>query len=87
MEATEQLQIWTGVNSCETPQALSRIIISLGDEQGQIQGRMKKFDAEKMAGYVSGVVKGEISPNALTREYGIRQQALYLKWYGKHGED
>jgi hypothetical protein len=86
MEATEELQIWIGVNSCETPQALSEIIISLADDQGKIQGRNKKFNAEEMSEYVIGVVLGDIQPSVLTREYGIRQQALYLREYKKYGE-
>jgi len=86
MEATEELQIWIGVNSCETPQALSEIIISLANDQGEIQGRKKKFNAEEMSEYVIGVVLGDIQPSVLTREYGIRQQALYLREYKKYGE-
>lgn len=46
-----------------------------------IQGRTKIFDANKMKSYVKLVVYKNYSPNLLTREFGIRQQALYLTYY------
>ena len=48
-----------------------------------IQGRTRKFSAGKMAGYVASVVKEQVPANLLTREFGIRQQALYLAYYNK----
>lgn len=84
MEGLNEVEIWVRVNLCESPAELSETILSLADENGKIQGRKKKFDAEKMASYVEEVVKGETPPSVLTREYGIRQQALYLKEYGKY---
>jgi hypothetical protein len=67
------------VNQSETAEELSNVLISLADENGEIQGRRKKFKAAKMASFVEGVVKGELPPNLLTREYGIRQQAIYIR--------
>lgn len=46
-----------------------------------IQGRRSVFDANRMVEYVEGVVKENYAPNLLTREFGIRQQALYLRYY------
>ena len=46
-----------------------------------ILGRKKTFDAIKMAENCHSVIKRGFPPNLLTREFGIRQQALYLKYY------
>lgn len=81
MELEKEISIWTKVNSCETAEELSEVILSLADEDGAIQGRSRKFPADRMAEAVSEVVKGNLMPNVLTREYGIRQQALYIRYY------
>lgn len=71
------------VNKCETRQALKDAIMAFAEEDGSIKGRTRSFNAAQMASNVDAVVDGDIIPNALTREFGIRQQALYLQWYGK----
>lgn len=71
-----RLEIYDKVNSCESLEELATIIESLADEDGNIQGRTKKFDAYKMATYCREF--SLLIANALTREYGIRQQAIYL---------
>lgn len=67
------------VNQTESFKGLAWAIRSLADEDGQIQGRTRKFDAEKMAEYAENFMT--VNPNTLTREFGIRQQALYIKHY------
>jgi hypothetical protein len=76
----EELTKWELVNKCETTEQLKEAILTLSKE-GQIQGMSRAFDAEKMASYVDGVVEGYLPPRSLTRNYGIRQQALYLMYY------
>ena len=71
------------VNQCETPEELSKTIESFADANGMIQGRIRQFNAAKMAGYVNLVVNEEATARVLTREFGIRQQAIYLQ-YCKH---
>ena len=71
------------VNGCESVKELEDVILNFADEDGMIQGRTRKFNAKKMAGYVSKVVLNYIPANLLTREFGIRQQALYLAYYNK----
>ena len=66
------------VLSCETPDELADAILAIA-VNGQIRGKSREFSAAKMASYVGGVIDGTIPPNALTRNYGIRQQALYIK--------
>lgn len=74
------LEKWHIVNRCENPEQLADAIIKFADENGQIMGRSRSFDAEKMAGYVNSVINEDYPPNLLTREFGIRQQAIYLKY-------
>lgn len=68
------------VNSCESIKELQDAILKIG-ESGWIEGRKRIFDAENMANWVPAIVKENGYPNYLTRKWGIRQQALYLKEY------
>jgi hypothetical protein len=75
----EELKKWIKINECENSEDLANAVLSIADEEGEIQGRKKKFKAKKLAIYIEGVILGALPPNLLTREYGIRQQALYIK--------
>ena len=77
--ALTELERYETVNACETADDLSKAILSMADANGMIQGRSRSFVASKMAGYPAAVIAGECTPNVLTRMYGIRQQALYIK--------
>ena len=48
-------------------------------KNGSIQGRTKLFSAKKMAMFCRDF-KYQL-PNSLTREFGIRQQAMYIIYY------
>lgn len=72
----ERLEVYEKVNSCSTLLELANVIRSLADEDGLIQGRTRKFNAEKMAQMCENYKN--YPENVLTREFGIRQQALYL---------
>lgn len=70
------------VNKCETVEDLEAAILTFTDpETGLIKGRMKSFDGAQMASRVRPIVEENGWPNNLTREFGIRQQALYIKYY------
>jgi hypothetical protein len=75
---------WQRVNQCETIKELQQCILDFSDEFGMIQGRSRPFIAEKMAEH-AGIYfmdsSGNIPPNVITREYGLRQQVVYLKFY------
>lgn len=72
-------QKYDAVNSCETLLGLANTIRSFADEDGMIQGRTKKFDAERMARMCENYT---VHPrNVLTREFGIRQQAMMIEYY------
>lgn len=74
------------VNACETPEELAQAIREFADpDTGMIMGRKRPFDAQRMAGYVTFVVNEGAPANLLTREFGIRQQALYLKYCKDNG--
>jgi hypothetical protein len=77
----ERIEIYDKVNACSTLEELSKVILELADEDGNIQGRTKKFNAERMADHCRNFSMFE--PNVLTREFGIRQQAMYLAYYSK----
>lgn len=76
------------VNECETIEELQEAILSFADERSEIKGRTRYFNAQKMADfalkYYQDESKNEVyPPNLLTRNWGIRQQAMYIKWVNK----
>jgi hypothetical protein len=81
----EELSRFKRINGCETAAELAAAILEFADpETGMIKGRTRDFSATNMASYVMPVVASVLPANALTREYGIRQQALYIIHYGKN---
>lgn len=77
------LEKYEAVNACETLGSLAQVILSFADEDGMIQGRTKKFNAELMAHSAKNynVLVRTHQANVLTREFGIRQQAMYITHY------
>jgi len=75
------LEKYEAVNKTETLLELSKVIESFADDEGKIQGRTRKFNASEMAYLCRNF--GNYPPNVLTREFGIRQQAMYLDYYSK----
>ena len=78
-----ELETWQLVNQAETTQDLAFIINKLADPEGMIQGRERKFEAAKMIIGLNYFMKDEMPANVLTREFGIRQQAIYLRTFNK----
>lgn len=74
-----QLQKWQAVNQCKTQLELGALILQFADKSGKIQGRTRKFDAAEMSIGLAWFMEGKMYANVLTREFGIRQQAIYLK--------
>lgn len=68
---------YDAVNQTTSLEELSIIIKLFADKNGKIQGRSRQFDAEKMAKLCLNY--NNVQPNVLTREFGIRQQALMFK--------
>ena len=80
-----KIEAYEVVNSCETYQELADKIRKIG-VTGVIQGRNRSFVSEKMAlaceDFETFMENG--LPNVLTREFGIRQQAMYI-YYSEKG--
>jgi len=76
---------YEAVNKCETYEELAEAIRKIG-VHGMIQGRIRTFESEKMAlmceNFETFMENG--IPNVLTREFGIRQQAMYI-YYSEKG--
>lgn len=74
-----ELEKYERVNKCETLDELADAIESFADESGLIKGKTRFFNADKMSNYCR--TYSYKVHNTLTREYGIRQQALYILFY------
>ena len=76
----DRLNAYEAVASCETYKHLAGTIRTIISIKGRIQGRTRSFDSEKMAlmceDFETFMENG--IPNVLTREFGIRQQAMYI---------
>ncbi len=77
-----ELEIYKAVNKCETHEELALVIESLTDEHNMIQGRTRTLNGRLMAAACRGGLSRK-NPQFLTREWGIRQQALYIDLYKK----
>lgn len=79
------LEKYEAVNKCETFEEFEKILLNFADEKtGKIQGRTREFDAKQMVHnakiyYEDG--DESLIPNVVTREFGLRQQLMYLKYY------
>lgn len=79
----KDLEKWQKVNECGSSLGLALLINLFADGEGMIQGRERKFDAVKMVIGLTMFMEDEMPANVLTREFGIRQQAIYLKTFNK----
>jgi hypothetical protein len=75
------LEKYQAVNSAETFEDLKSAIMVCANEDGSIDGREQMFDAKRMCEGLDLYVMDLAPPNVLTRKWGIRQQAMYLKYY------
>jgi len=75
-----RLERYEKVNACETFEQLADVILSFCDADGNILGRRYQFDGKRMAENCRNF-KELPRPNPLTREFGIRQQAMYIDYY------
>lgn len=73
------LQKYEVINSCDNLEDLASFIERFADGDGMIQGRTQKFSASKMAKAARNF--DNHIPNNLTRNWGIRQQAMYIAYY------
>ena len=78
-----ELEKYEAVNKCETYEEFEKVLRSFANEKGEIQGRDRVFNVEKMlmGAYMFYNDKMWNSPNTVTRMYGLRQQLMYIKYY------
>lgn len=82
MTEQERLQVFEKVNQTESLEELSRVILELANKQGLIKGRTGFFNADLMARHCRNFMNFEPSTyRFLTREFGIRAQAMLLRSY------
>ena len=77
------LEKYDAVNQAASLVDLADVIRSFAGEDGKVQGRSKRFDAEDMASTCEHFTNAY--HNVLTREFGIRQQAMMLSFYENLG--
>ncbi len=69
------------VNMCSKAVELSLAVLLCADSNWMIQWKTKSFDAWAMADKVYDVIWWTAPVSVLTRNYWIRQQAIYIKNY------
>ena len=72
------LEKYEAVNKCKTLKELSQAILQVADD-GRVKGRNKSFDSIKMANSCLNYTLENY--NMLTREFGIRQQAIMILFH------
>lgn len=75
-----ELEKYEAVNKTESLKELASVILSFAVD-GMIQGRTRQFDAVKMAKHCESY--DLVKHNTLTREFGIRQQAMMHLFYDR----
>lgn len=76
-----ELEKYKAVNKSSSLKDLADVIRSFAIN-GRIQGRTRTFDSEQMANRCENY--DLVKHNNLTREFGIRQQAMMLLFYGRN---
>jgi len=67
------------INSSETEIELATNVELIADTEGYIKGRLRFINASVQALQVGLYLNGNAAATVLTRSYGIRQQAIYLR--------
>ena len=79
----EEVNKFQAVNTAETAEQLKSAIMLCADDD-IIEGRTEQFNAKRMCEHLDAYLNHEHDyPNVLTRKWGIRQQAMYIKFYSK----
>lgn len=77
-----ELEKFQQVNNCRSLEDLANLIELFANNEGKIVGSHSEHSAKKMADACRELINNQsFKFNRLTRNYGIRQQALYLKTY------
>mgnify|MGYP000381210949 CR=1 FL=1 len=78
MDFEKEIKKWQKVNSSETKAQLFEAVdyICAG-----VTGLL--FDADKLKRSINAALSRRAEANVVTRRYGLRQQVLYLMYYGE----
>lgn len=69
------------VNKSESAEDLKKAVEFIAGKKRKLKGRRRTYDSRVVQEYIDKVIEGKEPPNTLTRKYGIRQQAMYIKYY------
>ena len=74
----KDIEIYEAVMRCESHEELAEVIEQIGEQNGGlIPGTTKVFSAKLMAANCR--IFDSVPANALTRNYGIREKAIYIQ--------
>jgi hypothetical protein len=84
MNSERELEKWQKVNSAETKEQLFEAVdfICADEPNGLIGTTGKLFTADKLKRSINAAITRRFNANVVTRRYGLRQQVLYLMYYG-----
>lgn len=82
MDFEKEIKKWQKVNSSETKAQLFEAVDYIcADELVGVTGLL--FDADKLKRSINAALSRRAEANVVTRRYGLRQQVLYLMYYGE----
>ena len=81
MNSEKELEKWQKVNSAETKEQLFEAVDFICAD-GLIGTTGKLFTADELKRSINVAITGRFNANVVTRRYGLRQQVLYLMYYG-----
>jgi len=76
LDPEEELDMWQYVNNIKSLNELAELIINISDEDNMIQGTSKMNAIEMSEDCKNFTI---VNRHRLTRNYGIRRQAMYIK--------
>lgn len=85
MDFEKELKKWQKVNSAETKEQLFEAVdfICADEPEGLVGVTGLLFDASKLKRSINAALSTRVNANVVTRRYGLRQQVLYLMYYGE----
>lgn len=84
-ELAKEIKKWQKVNSSETKAQLFEAVdyICADEPDGLVGVTGLLFDADKLKRSIDAALSMRAEANVVTRRYGLRQQVLYLMYYGE----
>lgn len=84
-KSLEEIKKWQKVNSSETKAQLFEAVdyICADEPNGLVGVTGLLFDADKLKRSINAALSMRAEANVVTRRYGLRQQVLYLMYYGE----